>query len=121
MARLHVDVWRATYRDYATHEALELLDEARRLPYWTAAIASERAEAGVLVAEQAESVPGVISFGPADQDVFGGRIEIKHLYVAEEAQGRGVAAALICPLLARFEARGVALAVVAQNARARRF
>ena len=39
LAKLHVDVWRATYGDLAPKEAIELLDQAKRLPYWTAATA----------------------------------------------------------------------------------
>ncbi|MCT4684934.1 MAG: hypothetical protein N4A39_14515 [Roseicyclus sp.] len=34
LARLHVSVWRETYRHLAPPEALRRLDAAHRLPYW---------------------------------------------------------------------------------------
>ena len=117
LAKLHVSVWRETYRDYAPEQAIRTLDETRRLPYWTKAIAS----GGVWVADAGDSVLGVISFGPSQHEAFGGRAEIKHLYVALNAQGQGVGRRLLEKALERCAPDSVALAVVRENAAARRF
>ena len=123
LARLHVEVWRATYRDYATPEALSRLDEARRLPYWQGALSTEVPGAGVLVAGQDGALLGVVSYGPSEHEAFEGRTEIKHLYVAGNAQGRGIGRRLLTTVLNDEEAArpGVALAVVRQNERAQEF
>jgi len=123
LAKLHVDVWRATYRNYTTPEALSLLDEAKRLPYWRAALSTELDGAGVLVAEQGGILLGVISYGSSRHEAFEGRTEIKHFYVTGSAQGRGIGQRLLKPVLddGNTARQGVALAVVRQNERARRF
>ena len=124
LARLHVDVWRATYRDLAPSEAVKLLDEARRLPYWTRATTLTEAGRGVWVADGDGTLLGVVSVGASDHPIFEGRAELKHLYVAGDAQGRGVGARLLRRAIDDCQAAGdvgLALAVVKQNARARRF
>ncbi|MEL7255102.1 MAG: GNAT family N-acetyltransferase [Pseudomonadota bacterium] len=117
LAHLHVSVWRETYRDYAPAEAIRLLDEARRLPYWIKAIA----EGAVFVADGGHDPLGVVSFGPSEHAAFGGRVEIKHLYVARTAQGMGLGRRLLKTVLSEAAPDGVALAVVRQNEAARRF
>jgi len=100
------------------------LDEARRLPGWTAALASDDAGTGVLIAEQAGTIVGVISFAPSRHDAFGGRTEIRHLYIAQSVQGQGVGRRLLGDILDRKDlhpGNGVALAVVRQNEKARLF
>ncbi|WP_175484818.1 GNAT family N-acetyltransferase [Jannaschia pohangensis] len=123
LAKLHVDVWRATYRDYASAEAFKMLDEAKRLPYWQDALLDKRPCAGVFVAEQDASLLGVVSYGPSQHESFAGRTEIKHLYVAELARGLGVGRLLLKAVLDDESAArpGLALAVVRQNNSARRF
>ena len=121
LAHLHVSVWRDTYRDYAPAEAIRLLDEDRRLPYWTKAIAETGKAAGVFVADEGQGPLGVISFAPSDHAAFGGRVEIKHLYVAQAAQGMGLGRRLIGSVLDQAAPKGVALSVVRQNEAARRF
>ncbi|MEL6745915.1 MAG: GNAT family N-acetyltransferase [Pseudomonadota bacterium] len=121
LARLHVSVWRETYRDYAPSEAITLLDEARRLPYWTQAIAQKAADAGIFVADGGQDPLGVISYAPSEHAAFDGRVEIKHLYVALEAQGMGLGRQLLQTVLDQTNPKGVALAVVRQNDAARRF
>lgn len=117
LAKLHVSVWRETYREYAPEQAIRTLDETRRLPYWTKAIAS----GSVWVADAGDEGLGVISFGPSQHDAFGRRAEIKHLYVALNAQGQGVGRRLLEKALEQCAPNGVALAVVRQNTGARRF
>lgn len=112
-------VWRATYQDYAPAEAFEKLDETRRLPYWAGALAADPDTGGVWVAEVNHGpILGVVSFGPSRHEALGGRLEIKHLYVARDAQGSGIGRRLLNTVLHDSPSRGVALAVVRQNEQA---
>ncbi|WP_227271787.1 GNAT family N-acetyltransferase [Roseobacter weihaiensis] len=125
LAKLHVDVWRATYASLAPVEAKTLLDEARRLPYWQSALVLQEPGKGVWVAVDAdEAIRGVISFDASGHPAFEGRREIKHLYVALDAQGQGIGQRLLQMAISECRtagACGVALAVVRQNALARQF
>jgi len=124
LARLHVSVWRATYQDYAPPEAIAKLDETRRLPYWIDAVNSAHTPSGALVAEFENEILGVVSFGPSTHAAFGGRTEIKHLYVDLGAHGQGIGQRLLRAVVNDqdiHEDGGVALAVVEQNGKARAF
>lgn len=120
LARLHVAVWRATYRDYAPAEALTTLDENRRLPHWQGALSDNDKSQTVWVGENNAGILGAISVGPSHHEIFAGRLEIKHLYVAQKAQGRGYGRNLLQKAL-NSAGPGVALAVVRQNSPARQF
>lgn len=66
----------------------------------------------------------MISVGPSQHEVFAGRLEIKHLYVAQKAQGRGLGRCLLQKALSFADdpaVPGIALAVVRQNSPARQF
>ncbi|WP_299734541.1 GNAT family N-acetyltransferase [uncultured Roseobacter sp.] len=80
---------------------------------------------GVWVAVDAdEAISGVISFDMSSHPAFEGRREIKHLYVALDAQGQGIGQRLLQTALAECGtagACGIPLAVVRQNALARQF
>ena len=124
LARLHVDVWKVTYSDLAPSEAVKQLDEAKRLPYWTKATTIIESGRGVWVLDDAGTLLGVVSIGPSDHSVFEERAELKHLYVANDAQGQGLGELLLCTAINECKAAGdlgMALAVVRQNERARRF
>lgn len=124
LAALHVEVWRATYANLATPEALEQLDETRRLPYWQATLASTDMMTGAFVAVSPDGLLGVASFGPSTQPEMAGAAEIKHLYVRQAARGTGVGRRLLEECLEHLEELGAeraALAVVAENENARRF
>ncbi|WP_158967833.1 GNAT family N-acetyltransferase [Chachezhania sediminis] len=124
LARLHVEVWRETYRDLAPAEAHTLLDEARRLPYWTQVLDADDALTGVLIARSGAELAGVASFGPAGHPALESAAEIKHLYVRGTARGAGLGARLLVAALdwlRRLGCRDAALAVVRENVAARRF
>ncbi len=124
IARLHVAVWQATYRTYAAPEAIAALDETRRLPYWREWLSSADPRKGAIVAWQGEVLVGVTSFGPSTHEIFSGRMEVKHLYVDQNAQGQGVGARLLRACFDQMQStrkNGVGLAVVRQNENARRF
>jgi len=95
LAELHVEVWRATYGDLAPKRAVELLDQAKRLPYWTAAAAVTTPGRGVWVADDGVSILGVVSVGSSDISIYQGRAELKHLYVVNGAQGQGLGEKLL--------------------------
>lgn len=124
LAELHVEVWRATYGDLAPKRAVKLLDQAKRLPYWTAAIAETKPGRGVWVADDGANILGVVSIGSSDLSIFQGRAELKHLYVVNGAQGQGLGEKLFKAAITYSKAAGdsgLGLAVVQQNKRARSF
>lgn len=124
LAELHVEVWRATYGDLAPKRAIELLDQAKRLPYWKAATAETDPGRGVWVAEDGADILGVVSIGSSDLSIFQGRAELKHLYVANGAQGQGLGEKLFEIATTQCKVAGdsgLGLAVVQKNKRARSF
>ena len=124
LACLHVDVWRATYRDLATPEAYRILGADRRLPYWQETLTSTAPETGAIVGVLSGQISGVVSFGTAREGMPTDAIEIKHLYVSEATQGTGLGGMLLQAVFDHFRKIGrfdVALAVVEENAAARAF
>ncbi|MEJ1991702.1 MAG: hypothetical protein P8X50_08305 [Maritimibacter sp.] len=89
LAHLHVAVWRQTYAALAPAEALEMLDEANRLPGWQAALAPDapKSAGGTLIAELDGRAVGFVRYGPASQPELGDAGEVKHLYVLPTMPG----------------------------------
>ncbi len=117
-AAFHVKVWRATYAGLAPDAALRQLDHDRRLPQWQARLADQGGDALVIVAERGAEVIGLMAVGAAVDPVFGGRLEVKHLYVDATVRRQRVGARLLHHAAAHAVARGrsgLALAVVAAN------
>lgn len=124
IARFHVRIWRETYGAIAPAEAVQALDEARRLRGWQATLAAPGDRQGTLLALSAGALVGLVSFGPPQHPVFGDRGEIKHLYVQAEHRGTGLGRHLLAqalPLMRQAGYTGVGLAVVTENTAARRF
>ena len=124
LARLHVAVWRGTYRDLAPPEALRRLDEARRLPFWQEVLGSDDPQTGAIVAPGDQDPVGVVSFAPSSHPAFAGAPEITHLYLCPSVRGSGLGASLLNAAFAHLRAAGfdrVALAVVRENTAARGF
>ena len=122
LAKLHVDVWRNTYADLATPEALATLDAKRRLPLWQGYLADPAHH--IFVASQNGTLTGVVCLGPPSHPAFGQRGEIDHLYVAKSAARQGIGKQLLNAALAHLAKggyQGAALAVVRQNHPARAF
>lgn len=123
LAALHLAVWQATYRDLAPPEAFDRLDLSWRLAQWQRWLARP-APFGALLALGPEGPAGLVSFGPNDTPVFGGRGEIEHLYVAQGARGAGLGRQLLTlarDQLAAAGLPGTGLAVVRGNHAARAF
>ncbi|MEX0284025.1 MAG: N-acetyltransferase family protein [Paracoccaceae bacterium] len=124
LAQLHVAVWRETYRAYAPQTAVNELGPRRRLPYWTKALASDPSDTGALVATRNGAIVAVSGFGVSTHPAFAGAAEIKHFYVGKSARGLGLGSRLFRTTLDHLRIGGqnrVALAVVEQNTRARKF
>lgn len=122
LAAFHVAVWRETYRDLAPAEAYARLDEARRLPQWQAALADPAHQIRVL--RDGEAIIGLAHTAPGSGDVMAGFGEIRHLYIRPDRQGQGLGQRLLREALEGLRAVGharAALAVVAENTKARAF
>ena len=118
IAALHVDVWRRTYRDLAPPAAYDALDLAARRRSWTAILAAGRPDAVTLVAEKDGALAGFAHGGPPGNDAFGGRGEVKYLYVATAFARQGIGRMLLATLAGRLADRGyqgIALGVVVGN------
>lgn len=142
LARLHLAVWRETYRDLAPPEAYAALDLARRQAQWQAALAAPppslilvaqagppHCEEGALVRQRpaatqarppqaamtgaAPGLAGLVSLGPASQIEFDEAGEIRHLYVAAPYRGTGLGARLLRAGLAALAASGHTRAALA--------
>lgn len=122
LARIHHRVWVETYAGLAPPEAVATLTEARRLSGWTALLAGD--DPVTLVALAGEEPVGLVCHGAPTDPVFGPRGEVRHLYLLPGHRGRGQGLRLLQAALAGLRQRGypgAALAVVAQNLRARAF
>jgi ribosomal protein S18 acetylase RimI-like enzyme len=117
VARLHVTVWRATYRDLAPQAMLDTLDEAHRLRRWQDVLADASGTTATFVAE-ARSIVGFGHCGPPSDPAFGARGEVKWLYVDQGHARRGIGRRLLAETTQWLKARGypgVALGVVVGN------
>lgn len=124
IARLHDEVWRATYRDLATKAAWDGLTEAVRRARWEEVLGEEHPQRTTLVAERGGRIVGFGSACAPTEEAFGGRGEVRWLHVDPAAQGGGIGRRLMSALtqqLADWGYGGCALAVVVGNAPAMRF
>ncbi len=118
IADFHVKVWRHTYRDLAPARAHAVLDEHYRGRKWRDKLASNDRDQLVLVAETDGTIVGIGAAGAPSEPIFGGRGEIKFLYVDPGFKRRGIGRALLAQLathLQKMGYRGAALSVVTGN------
>jgi len=116
IARLHVAVWRATYRDLAPPEAMQALDLSKRQARWVEMLAT--AERTVLVAERDGGIVGIGKAGAATAPELGDRGEILYLYVDPRHARAGIGRSLMRRLAAALQEQGydsLALGVVEGN------
>ncbi|WP_232442258.1 GNAT family N-acetyltransferase [Burkholderia ubonensis] len=98
-----------------------VLDEHYRGRKWREKLASNERDQLVLVAETDGRIVGIGAAGAPSEPTFGGRGEIKFLYVDPEFKRRGIGRQLLARLATHLEAsryRGAALSVVKGNASA---
>ncbi|MGF7175596.1 GNAT family N-acetyltransferase [Azospirillum doebereinerae] len=118
LARIHAGVWRHTYRDLAPEAAIRLLNEDRRRAFWVTLLQDPGPDTALIVATWDGAVAGFALGGPSTEAAFGGRPEVKYLYVdrahARQGIGRRLLTALGAELFAR-GATGVGLGVVIGN------
>ncbi|MCW5876559.1 MAG: GNAT family N-acetyltransferase [Anaerolineales bacterium] len=92
VARVHIEVWRSTYRGLLSQELLDNLDYQRRLEYWRGLFTDMPPGEFALVAEHAEDgVVGFVSGGPALEDLgpYGGQVYAIYLLASQQGQGIG--------------------------------
>ncbi|WP_293406136.1 GNAT family N-acetyltransferase [Phenylobacterium sp.] len=121
IARMHDEVWRATYRDLATPAAWEALTEEVRRARWEEVLGETDPQRTTLVAERAGRLVGFGTACAPTEETFAGRGEIRWLHVDPSVQGAGIGRRLMSALagqLADWGYGGCALAVVVGNARA---
>ncbi|MQB42785.1 GNAT family N-acetyltransferase [Rhizobium sp. ICMP 5592] len=118
IARLHLAVWRDTYRELATPDAIRIMDEAFRRARWTATLSEPSRDQLVLLAEQNGRLVGIGAAGAPSLALFEGRGEIRSLYVEPAIKRQGVGRRLMRELalhLAALNYPGAALGVVVGN------
>jgi GNAT superfamily N-acetyltransferase len=96
IARLHLENWRAAYRDIVPDDLLDGITAVSRFLHWDGVLADPDGAEFVYVAEDAHGrLLGIASGGPE----LGGdscyRGEVYVLHVRSEAQGRSVGRALM--------------------------
>jgi ribosomal protein S18 acetylase RimI-like enzyme len=121
MARVHVDAWRAAYRDLLPAAFLASLSYPTTAERWVKALAELRAPSeAVFVAESAaQEIVGIASCGPEhDHDPLY-RAEIYNLYVLPACQrqglGRRLVAACVQHLIDQLQAQTLLVWVLAGN------
>ncbi|WP_370677301.1 N-acetyltransferase family protein [Pleomorphomonas sp. PLEO] len=118
IARLHVAVWRRTYRDLAPADAFATLDEPYRLKRWQEKLAHPQPDQLVLLAESVGRLVGIGAAGAPSEEAFDSRGEIKFLYVDGEFKRQGIGRRLLKRLALHLSAHrypGAALSVVEGN------
>lgn len=118
IAHLHATVWSETCRELAPPEAFAALDEAHRLRGWKQRLANPIVDQLVLLAEADGRLVGMGAAGAASDPLYGGRGEIKFVYIDRDFQGQGIGRQLLRRLARHLKARhypGVALGVVDGN------
>lgn len=118
IARLHLAVWRQTYRDLASAEAFRIMDEPFREARWTKTLSEPGRDQLVLLAEQGERLVGIGSAGAPSLPLFEGRGEIRSLYVDPAIKRQGIGRRLMRELalhLAACNYPGAGLGVVVGN------
>lgn len=118
IAALHVTAWQRAYGALAPVEVQAVVDEGFRLARWREKLSRPIADQLVLVAEQGGALVGFGAAGAPSEAIFGGRGEIKFLYIDPTLKRRGIGRRLLSALalhLRQHGYRGAALGVVEGN------
>jgi ribosomal protein S18 acetylase RimI-like enzyme len=119
IARLHVAVWRETYRELAPPSVVRALDEAERRERWTRSLGAEEPTAATFVIETEEKLAAFGHCGSPSHPSFGARGEVKFLYVGRAHARKGFGRKLLATMAEALSGRGYSgfgLGVVVGNA-----
>jgi ribosomal protein S18 acetylase RimI-like enzyme len=122
IAPFHVAIWRDTYRDLAPSGIFNAMDVPTRLARWHGILADPTRATFLAETDGALAAFGLC--GPPGDAMFGGRGEIKNLFVGRDFARRGIGKRLMAEMAALLQARGhagVGLGVVVGNTPAIRF
>jgi ribosomal protein S18 acetylase RimI-like enzyme len=121
---LHLGVWRRSMRELAPPAAYAALDEAYRTAQWTGMLGSPGPDDLWLLCERDGIAVGIGGACAPSIEDFGGRGEIRFLYIDDTAQRCGLGRQFLARLSRHLAERGydgVALSVVEGNHPARAF
>jgi ribosomal protein S18 acetylase RimI-like enzyme len=128
IARVHVQGWRETYKDFLSPEALAGLSVEERVQLWQRALAEPEPRAKLLVAEADDGeMVGFIRGGPIrgkGSELLGTEAEVYAIYLLDKIKRQGIGRRLMARVfdhLAAHGLRSVGLWVLKDNLSARRF
>jgi ribosomal protein S18 acetylase RimI-like enzyme len=128
IARVHVQGWRESYKDFLSPEALGGLSVEERMRMWQGAFAQPNPRARLLVADTEErEIVGFAYGGPIRRegvDVLGTEAEILAIYLLDKVKRQGVGRRLMRGVLDHLSQHGfrsAGLWVLKDNLPARRF
>ncbi|MGO4525523.1 N-acetyltransferase family protein [Microvirga sp. 2MCAF35] len=128
IARVHVQGWRESYKDFLRPEALSGLSVEERMRMWQGAFAQPDPQAKLLVAETASGeIVGFARGGPVRGEnggLLGTEAEIFAIYLLDRVKRRGIGRTLMQGVLDHLDQHGfrsVGLWVLKDNLPARRF
>ncbi|HEV2565854.1 MAG TPA: GNAT family N-acetyltransferase [Microvirga sp.] len=128
IARVHVQGWRESYKDFLSPEALAGLSVEERIRMWQGAFARPDPQARLLVAETGNGeIVGFACGGPVRRESaerLGTEAEIFAIYLLDKVKRQGIGRGLmggILDHLGRHGFRSVGLWVLKENLPARRF
>ncbi|EIM25825.1 GNAT family N-acetyltransferase [Microvirga lotononidis] len=127
IARVHVQGWRESYRDFLRPEALAGLSVEERMQMWQGAFAQPDPRAKLLVAQTDDGgIVGFVRGGPIREgaEQLGTEAEIFAIYLLDKVKRRGIGLRLmrgVLDHLGRHGFRSVGLWVLKDNLSARRF
>jgi GNAT superfamily N-acetyltransferase len=117
IARVYIDSWHDTYAGILPHRLLCAMTPRGQTARWRAAIKAKGRE-HVIVAEYGNhGVIGMLSYGPARDNVMGYDGEVYTLYVDPSFYGRGTGRALLKGAFGEMRKRGSGSCVIWAHAR----
>jgi len=128
IARVHVQGWRESYKDFLSPEALAGLSVEERMQMWQASFTHPDPRAKLLVAEADEGgIVGFVRGGPIRSkatDLLATEAEIFAIYLLDRVKRQGIGRRLMQGVFEHLAAQGirsVGLWVLKDNLPARRF
>jgi len=128
VAKVHVQGWRESYKNFLSPEALAGLSVEERIQLWHRALTDSEARAKLLLAEADDGeIVGFIRGGPTrgkEADLLGTEAEIFAIYLLDKVKRQGIGGKLMAGVFDHLAAHGfrsVGLLVLKDNLPARSF